>query len=683
MTEVTILLATLGALVAIGLLVIRGRAQRRTTAPGVRGEEDITPAWGTDSPYQFLVERIPEAFVVARDGKLVFVNRAFRRIFGVSAHEALGRSIDEFVEPASGRQLLAASADSDPAVTWSSQWVEVKARHASGRERWLEMRMQLATWGGEVAQIGLIADVSARHQAENALKESEQRFHSFFANAPVGLYRTTPDGRVLLANPALVRMLGYESVEELASINLEHEGYYRDFSRQVFREKVEREGESRGFEAIWRRADGTPIVVVENAKAIRNGSGELLYYDGSVEDVTERKALEDRLHLLERVEAIGQLAGGIAHDFNNLLLAVLGSTEILLRRRRYEDSERTELDTIYRTASRAAELTRRLLAFSRRQVLEPRDFSLNDMVADFLPVLERVIPEHVSIEFAPASELWTAHADPGQIEQVLMNLCINARDAMPNGGALRLSTDNVTVGSDFLETHPWGPPGEYSRLAVEDTGTGMDRETLSKLFQPFFTTKQPGKGTGLGLATVYGIVKQHGGMVDVRSELGRGTTFHVYLPRVNRPAQALARRDRAPAAGGSERILVVDDDPEVRRILNSILLGLGYAVELASNGEDAMAILRRPGSAVDLVITDVVMPRMGGVELAEKARQESPTTRFLFSSGYSEQAIEPSLALRPGFGYLAKPYSIDDLAHKLRDLLDGEPIPTPNLADSR
>lgn len=674
MTEMAILLAALGALVTIVLLVIRRWGRSRVTAsPGLAGQGQ-TPVSGLESPYQFLVERIPEAFVVLKEDKLVFVNRAFKRIFGVGAHEAFGRSLDEFVEPASGRQLLPACVDSDPAVTWSSQWVEVKARHLSGRERWLEMRMQLATWGGEVAQIGLIADVSARHQAEYALMESEQRFHSFFANAPVGLYRTTPDGRVLLANPALVRMLGFESAEDLTEINLEREGYYRDFSRQFFREKVEREGEIRGFEAVWRRADGTPIVVVENAKAIRDSSGALLYYDGSVEDVTERKTLEDRLHLLERVEAIGQLAGGIAHDFNNLLLAVLGSTELLMRRRGGQDPDQAELETIHRTASRAAELTRRLLAFSRRQVLEPRDFSLNDMVQDFLPVLQRVIPEHVSIEFKPAPDLWTAHADPGQIEQVLMNLCINARDAMPRGGVLRLSTENVTVGSDFLETHPWGPPGEYSRLTVVDTGTGMDRETLARLFQPFFTTKQPGKGTGLGLATVYGIVKQHGGMVDVHSELGRGTTFHVYLPRVTRPAQALARRDRAPATGGSEHILVVDDDPEVRRILNSILVGLGYTVEQAGNGEEAMEILRRPDSAVDLVITDVVMPRMGGVELAEKARQESPSTRFLFSSGYSEQAFEPGLAMRPGFGYLAKPYSIDDLAHKLRDLLDGEPL---------
>ncbi|MGV8039129.1 MAG: ATP-binding protein [Thermoanaerobaculaceae bacterium] len=289
---------------------------------------------------------------------------------------------------------------------------------------------------------------------------------------------------------------------------------------------------------------------------------------------------------------------------------------------------------------------------------------------DFLPVITRVIPEHVTITFAATQDVWTVNADPGQLEQVLMNLCINARDAMPRGGTLHLSTENVAVGTDFLETHPWGPPGEYARLTVRDTGTGMARDTLSHLFQPFFTTKEPGKGTGLGLATVYGIVKQHGGMVDVESEMGRGTTFHVYLPRVARPAQALDRRDKHPVVGGSERILVVDDEAEVRHILEELLTGLGYRVELAADGRQALDALRRASPRLDLVITDVVMPRMGGMELAEAARQASPGTKFLFSSGYSEQAFDAGVTARPGFGYLAKPYSIDELARKLRDLLD-------------
>ncbi len=381
-----------------------------------------------------------------------------------------------------------------------------------------------------------------------------------------------------------------------------------------------------------------------------------------------RQRVEEQLRQAHKIEAVGQLAGGIAHDFNNLLTALMGSAELLRRSLPEGDESADHLAAIQRTAQRAAELTRRLLAFSRRHHTEPSDLDLNQLLSDFLETLRRVMPENIALDFVPGHELGVVRADRGQVEQVLMNLCANARDAMPGDGTLTLETENVFINGRYIASHPWARAGRYVLLSVSDSGEGMAPEVLDRVFEPFFTTKEQGKGTGLGLASVYGIVKQADGMVNGYSELGKGSTFKVYLPLVERPAAQVGAKIDGPVRGGNEAVLVVEDETEVRRVVTEFLSGLGYRVVDAPDGRAALEILRR--QPVDLVITDMVMPHMGGLELYRAAADVVPGTAFLFSSGYSEAALGAA-GIQAGMHFLAKPYGLDQLARTVRTILEG------------
>jgi two-component system cell cycle sensor histidine kinase/response regulator CckA len=626
----------------------------------------------SEAQHRLVLERVPEAFVVLIGGQVAYANRAFSKIFGVKHEDGAYRPLGSYLQERF-RAMLAdpMSGAVDVTMTWGSRRMETEIERTNGEKRWVEIRrLQLMEWDRQAAEVYLIADITDRRRAEEALRESEERFREYFDNANIGLFRTTPDGRILMANRTLSTMLGCSSFEELAALNLNERFMVSDSGRHRFLEALDRKGEIRGLETTWRRADGSKITVIENARVVREPSGAARYFDGTVEDVSERKALHERLGQLERIESIGNLAGGIAHDFNNLLLAIMASTELLLRRNVLTGDALGELETIQRTAQRAASLTQRLLAFARRQTLEPLDLNLNDLVHEVLPVLQRLIPEHFDLEFIPGLSIHTVQADKGQIEQVLLNLCINARDAMANGGVITIKTENAEVGAEFVLDKPWAREGRYVRLSIIDRGEGMAPETMAHIFEPFFTTKGVGKGTGLGLSTLYGIVKQHGGMVDVTSKVGEGSTFEVYLPAVERAARALETIAAPAVVGGTEKILVVEDEPEVRNALTEILTGLGYDVLPAADGLEGLELLREHRERILLVITDVVMPRMGGKDLWEAAQSISPATSFLFSSGYAENTLDEHMLGRPGVFFLSKPYGIDVLAHRVRTALD-------------
>lgn len=514
-------------------------------------------------------------------------------------------------------------------------------------------------------------EIADRVRAEQELRASEERFRSLYNNVHIGLYRTTPEGRVLMANPALVRMLGLPSFEALAEIDLEAQSWYVDFDRAAFRERVEREGAIHGLEARWRRSDGSTLVVRESARAVRDNQDRVLYYEGTVEDVTGHHALEKQLRQAQRIEALGQLAGGIAHDFNNLLMAIQGSADLL--RRRIAGYERTgELDTILESVARGGELTRSLLTFARRQVLQRRPVDLNEVVEALLPVLRRVIPENISVQFRRHESAAAVEADRGGLDQALMNLAVNARDAMPDGGTLTVETTRVNLDENAVAGYPRVRPGEFFRLSVRDTGVGIAPDVRPYLFEPFFTTKAPGHGTGLGLATVHGIVTQHGGFVQVDGEPGEGAVFELYFPvSRNLPESIELRPATTPVAGGSETILVVEDEPEVRHVLVQALVELGYRVIAADDGEEALSLMRA-GQTVDLVVSDVIMPRMGGRELFRESRRLASPPRFVFSSGYTEVAFDPEIQAGAGSAFLSKPYSIEQLAETVRRVLDAE-----------
>jgi PAS domain S-box-containing protein len=400
---------------------------------------------------------------------------------------------------------------------------EEKETWLDGRETWVSTtKMPLRDAQGRISgTFGISRDITARKQAEEALRESEERLRGFIENVPVGVYRTTPDGRVLMANPALLRMLGYDSLQELASRNLERGGFEAGYPRTAFGEQLDRQGEARGLEATWKRRDGTLVFVRESTKVVRAEDGRVLYYDGTIEDVTERRRLEEQLRLAQKMEAVGRLAAGVAHDFNNLLTIVIGFSDLALQRLSAGNRMRPPLEEIRKAGERAAWLTRQLLAFSRKQVLQPQILELNSLLANVDQMLRRVIGEDIELAMHLPPGLGRVKADPGQIEQVIMNLAVNARDAMPQGGQLTLEAANVELDSGYASSHQSVLPGHYVMFAMSDTGIGMDVKTQAHIFEPFFTTKEPGKGTGLGLSTVYGIVKQSGGYIWVYSEPGK------------------------------------------------------------------------------------------------------------------------------------------------------------------
>jgi two-component system, cell cycle sensor histidine kinase and response regulator CckA len=509
-----------------------------------------------------------------------------------------------------------------------------------------------------------------RHQ--EALRQSEARYRSLVQSAVYGMYRSSLEGRFLDVNPALIAMLGYDSSEQVLALDPEKDIYFDPEHRARLTREYLRNRRIDNEEVLWKRKDGKGITVRLSGRAVNLNGNEAL--EIIAEDISERRVLEDQFRQAQKMEAVGRLAGGVAHDFNNLLMVIGGYTEVLLNQLGPSDPRRKKAEAIQRATERAASLTRQLLAFGRKQVLELKIIDLSTVVAEIGKLLRPLIGEDIDLVIAPSADLWKTKADPGQIEQVIMNLAVNARDAMPRGGKLIIETRNASLDDAYRRGHANVQPGEYVMLAVSDTGCGMDAETQSRIFEPFFTTKEKGKGTGLGLSTVYGIVKQSGGYVFAYSEPGRGTSFKIYLPRVS---EAAALEEDAPATvprsrhHGTETLLLVEDEESVRELVREALEARGYNICSARNGNQALAMSERQDLKLDLLITDVVMPGMGGRELAKCLASLRPTLKVLYLSGYTEDAIVHHGVLDPGTAFLQKPFTLDALACKVREVLDG------------
>jgi PAS domain S-box-containing protein len=592
---------------------------------------------------------------------------------------------------------------------------------------------------GELAgRAGVFGNTTARKRAEKALRESERRYHDLFAHAPVGIYRTTSDGLISMANEALVSMLGYTSFEELTGRNLDSEGCGPIYQRESFRAQIERDGETRGVESAWKRRDNSVLFVRENAKVVRDPSGRILYFEGTVEDITERKLAEEKLqqsearlrslidnapygiyqcdsqnerfldvnpalvemlgyssrpellaidiprdlyahpgdceafvqecrllgrsesdstwkrrdgkHLQVRVrgrqsrdedgglrlevyvediskraeleqqlrqaqkmEAVGSLAGGVAHDFNNLLMIISSYTQILEDELTPGDHLRQYTRQVLKAVERSSALTQQLLAFSRKQILSPRILDLNTVVEETAKMIRRLIGEDIELILALERPLWVVKADPDQIGQVLLNLCVNARDAMPRGGKLTIITANSNIGREASELMHGIVPGPYAMLAVADNGIGMPAAVQSRIFEPFFTTKPMGKGTGLGLSMVYGIVKQSGGYIRVESELDQGARFQILFPSVDEAVSEIENIEAISVTGNAETILVAEDEDALRESIAAYLAHHGYNVLKAANGEEALSVAKHHDGPIHVLLTDVVMPRMEGL----------------------------------------------------------------------
>jgi PAS domain S-box-containing protein len=515
---------------------------------------------------------------------------------------------------------------------------------------------------------------AALRATQEGLQRSEMNFRSLVTNAPYGICRCDAAGQVLDANPALLTMLGYSSLKELASTHLgelyadtQHWFELADYLRSA--------SPFNGLIAEWKKKNGTPTVVRVSGRTVsdsRNGRTFELF----AEDVTERRALEQQLQQSQKMEAVGRLAGGIAHDFNNLLMVISGYSEFLLDRLGPDPALRSPAQEIASAAGRATSLTRQLLAFSRKQMLAPKILDLNCVVTENLKMLTRMIGEDIDLVMVPAAGLGPVRADAGQIEQVIMNLAVNARDAMPSGGKLTIETSNISLDEEYARFHAPLRPGNYVMLAISDTGAGMNSETQSHIFEPFFTTKGT-KGTGLGLSTVYGIVKQSGGYIWVYSESGKGTTFKIYLPRVADAVESRAvvavPAESIAAEPGTETVLLVEDEANLRYLARQYLEKQGYRVLEAADGAVATQIAVAHEGIIHLLLTDVIMPGMNGRELAQRISEIRPNVKVLYMSGYTENVIGRNGTLDAGVRLLQKPFTLRDLKSKVREVLDSFP----------
>jgi PAS domain S-box-containing protein len=513
-------------------------------------------------------------------------------------------------------------------------------------------------------------DRNELQQAEEPVRLQSSTLEAAVEAAANSIIVTDKGGAILFANKAFCTTSGYALEEILGKTpnflkSGKHDGvFFGDLWKTILAGRIWQ------GELINRRKDGTLYNEEMTVTPIKETSGEISHFIAIKQDITKRKQLKERLHQAQKMEAIGQLAGGIAHDFNNLLTVVHGNAQlVLMDENELKEESRQNLKQITNATESAADLTRQLLAFGRRQVIQFQPLRLNHVISIFTKMLKRVIGEHITLQCHFAENLPLVSADVGMVEQVLINLIVNARDAMPQGGSIIIATEAVSIDAAYVEAHPEAHAGEFVRIAISDTGTGIHPEYLPRIFEPFFTTKDAGKGTGLGLATVYGIVKQHRGWIEVCSQLGTGTTFKIFLPAtISDVAKGSISQTKASPAGGREKILLVEDDADVRMVMRSVLEASGYQIWEAPNGLEALDVWKTHRSQIDLLLTDIIMPGgLNGWELADRLRRERPSLKVILMSGYSSEITG---RFRPHSHILPKPFSLECLTETVRRCLD-------------
>ncbi len=627
--------------------------------------------------------------VVDMNGRRIYNSLSYQKVLGYSMAELSESPSLEQIHPEDQERVKDAAEKARS--TGMGQNLEYRIRHKNGTWRVLESTASvIRNSGGAPEKLVIVnRDITERKRAAEALRRSEINFRSVVEDAPYGIYRASSTGQFLLANPALRKMLGYDSQDELLEVNLATDVYRDPSEHQRLNDLFLLEEGFKDTEVGWQRKDGTPITVRCSGRPVKDESGAVAYLEVFAEDVTQRRVLERQLHMAQKMEAVGRLSGGIAHDFNNLLGVIIGYSQVLKRALGSGSPLHEHAEEVEKAGQRAASLTRQLLAFSRQQVLEPTVLDINTLVSDTEKMLRRLIGEDIELSAKLDPVLGPVKADPGQVEQIIMNLAVNARDAMPQGGKLIIETANVELDEAYTRHHPGSRRGSYVMLAVNDTGTGMDAETQTHIFEPFFTTKERGKGTGLGLATVYGVVKQSGGYIWVESEVEKGSSFKIYLPRVEKTAPATEPFSTSyEPRGGSETVLLVEDAAPLRKLACQFLAGNGYQVLTAASGEEALQAAAEHRSPIQLLLTDVVMPGMNGRALAENLGALQPGIKVLYMSGYTDSAIAGHGVLEPGTYLLHKPFTEETLLRKVREVLDAnvahkqEPTATPLLAGS-
>jgi two-component system cell cycle sensor histidine kinase/response regulator CckA len=614
-------------------------------------------------------------FVKDLQGRYLMINSAGANLLGRRVEEVIGKDDSELFTPETGREIMAA--DRKVVESGRAQTYEEIGVSAGVARTYLSTKgPHRDSNGGIIGLLGICRDITDRKRAEQEFRQSQQKLRIHFEHTPLAVIEWDTQLRITEWSPSAERVFGYSRQEAIGrDSSLLVPPALREHVDGIGRQLLTQKGGTRSTNDNLTK-DGRTISCEWYNTPLVDESGQVLGVASLVQDVTERVALEERLRQSQKMEAVGRLAGGVAHDFNNLLTVIMGYSQILTDGLPGASRLKDATTQIRSAADRAAGITRQLLAFSRKQVLSPRVIDLNDVMLNLDTMLRRLIGEDVEVLTVPGRDLGAVRADPGQIEQVIMNLALNARDAMPNGGKLTLETENMELDASYASEHEPLQPGRYVMLAVSDTGTSMSPDTQAHIFEPFFTTKEVGKGTGLGLSMVYGIVKQSGGYIWVYSEPGRGTSFKIYLPRVDQLAEAIALEKRpASVRRGTETILLVEDDAQLRALTSSVLIHCGYKVLSAAGTEEGLALCRENHRDIHLLVTDVIMPGMNGRQLAEQVKQISPSTKILYVSGYTSNAIVHYGVLDPGLRFLPKPFSLAALVAKVREVLDGSDAP--------
>ena len=621
------------------------------------------------------VEQAAEVVIITDvEGTIEYVNPAFTWTTGYTREEVLGQN---------PRILKSGQHDE---TYYRVMWQTIRAGRVWGGEminRRKDGRLYteegtitpVRNERGEICHfIGVMADISGRKRADAALRTSEANLARAQRIAHLGSWEWNIANNALLWSDETYRLFGLIP----QAFGMTYEGFLncvqpddRELVKTAMKEALSRRKPYRIDHRIV-LPDGSERVMHEHAEVTFDDTGRPIYMVGTVQDITEQRRLEDQLRQAQKMDAVGRLAGGVAHDFNNMLNVIVGYTELLLDVYRSNDTTRKRLEEIKKAGKRATQLTRQLLAFSRKQVLQPKVLDLNAVVADMVNMLQRLIGEDISLVTVPVPELGRVKADAVGIEQILLNLAVNARDAMPRGGKLVIETANVELDEAYARLHPSVRPGSYVMLIVSDTGRGMDKQTQARVFEPFFTTKEKGEGTGLGLSTVYGIVKQSSGYIWVSSEPGHGTTFKIYLPQIEEAVEvAGSEKIQTRSVSGSETVLVVEDAEPLRKLACELLETSGYTVLEACDGAEAIEIAERHTSPIHLLMTDVVMPGISGPELARRLTSRRPEMKVLYMSGYTDEAIVRHGILVPGVAFLQKPFMHEALASKVHEVLEG------------
>lgn len=619
----------------------------------------------SEERYKKLLDLFPDAVIIGRKQAITVANKAAVELFGVaSADELIGRRLSELIhveDRESAEELTEYMYRNEAHLPLH----EARICRSDGSVMDVDIAASSFRESGTAIVQAVLRDITLRKKAE----ADHARLIESVEQVGESVVITDREGRIVYVNPAFERITGYTEAEALGkNPRVLNSGQQpKEFYEQMWAALLR--GETWVGKFINRRKDGTLFHEEATISPIRDKTGEVINYVAVKRDVTRNVQMQEQLNQAQKMEAIGQLAGGIAHDFNNILMVITGCAEMLQLPTETETSRNRHAEQILAVSKRASDLTRQLLAFSRKQMVSNQVISLNALVEETMQMLRRLIGENIDISFRPIGEPGRVLADSGQIVQVLMNLCVNARDAMPCGGLLSIETAIVNVDDDFIYSHPEFTPGQYVMLSVADTGNGMTQEVLTRIFEPFFSTKGLGRGTGLGLATVYGIIKQSSGQILVSSESGHGTCFQCYFPRVTEPEGTMLSRPSAELQCGGETILLVEDEPQLREIVREFLIDCGYVVLQAENGVEAMKLAGAYNQRIDLLITDVVMPKMGGRDLHEKLITQRPYIKTLYMSGHIDDSALRNELQTANIVLLQKPFSLLALANKLRDVL--------------